>query len=949
MAADDKDLKDLEKLYDDARKDLEAALKTAQLGAELLQAPAAGGDAEKRRGEYKDKAAKLQDKLKKVQDNFDKIHEKCKPAAPSGTDQMLNRFGSGIADVDVDKGQQPFWEMASAEAPLTESVGSALSHDADKWRVCKACWGGIVKENEEVHFNTRCLVINKDEESKKQWKDKKVFQSMTGIWAVDEARKSLKKIDPKIPEDRDDPRLYLCLYTLNSPLCYSVGRSMRNFFFWGEKDAFQPFKNFAYSLHRAIVSEPKYAGTVFRAMDFKVPESLYTPGAVVTMPQATSASMDPNAVKAFLGKKAEGAAGPTGTILIMRCVSGRVIEKYSSYPEEREVLIATNTQFRSLGSPDDGVRKLLQSALGTDISNITVVELKEIEFLCWGDLPDLLTPEERARNQKLLKGIKELRKEWKAEGKTRNARCKVTMEQKEVYTPLSTTMPEDRGSQKTLLQLAAQVPENQEVVSLMVAKLSYERMPEVFDDALSTALGMNKDRTHEGTIAILLSKGADVSTLKKRNRKLTPDLALLACACKWPIIEKVKAVMEKAAVVEFWNPGYEGKTVLHAAALRNRKDLLDRDHLISDKLKLDVVDDFQRTPLFVAAESGSEGALDALIKAGADFNKTEEEGCSPCYTAARHGHYLCVKRLMEAKADPNAHSKKRRTPSWVAASFGHTDIIKLLADPKAAGVKADCGKANMNLADTNGLTPLMAAAANGHADTLTAIIKQGKADLDIADNAGETALWKAAQNGGTYIIRLLIQLGANPDKPDKKGHTPCHTAVLRGHVDALRVLVVEGNAALGDAPAAVKSSKLVGPKRGDLRKVLRKTKKEGVVWPADFNKPQEDEQVEFAEDEMEYAKEKRRRGSADSSDSGPICAGPPKKQTGRAKQMDRSDSSSSGPICAGPPKKQTGRAKQMVDSDDSSDSGPVGHNSRPPRRMDDSDSSDGMVGGRPPA
>eukprot|EP00756_Hemistasia_phaeocysticola_P024735 Hpha_TRINITY_DN15966_c0_g2::TRINITY_DN15966_c0_g2_i2::g.75681::m.75681 len=138
-----------------------------------------------------------------------------------------------------------------------------------------------------------------------------MFKEMTAEWAVQDAERVLRNRKAWNWE----PYKFVAMYTLNSPLCYTVGSAMRKYAFEDDPSVFVPKKDFAYSLHRALMSLPKFKGTVFRAMNFKVPDALYTPGAVVTMPHATSASTEPGVVKDFLGKP--GPEGVEGTILIL--------------------------------------------------------------------------------------------------------------------------------------------------------------------------------------------------------------------------------------------------------------------------------------------------------------------------------------------------------------------------------------------------------------------------------------------------------------------------------------------------------------------------------------------------------------------------------------------------------------------------------------------------------
>ena len=60
-------------------------------------------------------------------------------------------------------------------------------------------------------------------------------------------------------------------------------------------------------------------------------------GCVVTWNQPSSASSDPRVAKTFL--RGRGQPHASGTVFIIKSLSGRCIEKYSVHPEEHEVCL----------------------------------------------------------------------------------------------------------------------------------------------------------------------------------------------------------------------------------------------------------------------------------------------------------------------------------------------------------------------------------------------------------------------------------------------------------------------------------------------------------------------------------------------------------------------------------------------------------------------------------
>jgi len=73
--------------------------------------------------------------------------------------------------------------------------------------------------------------------------------------------------------------------------------------------------------------------------------------------------------------------------------------------------------------------------------------------------------------------------------------------------------------------------------------------------------------------------------------------------------------------------------------------------------------------------------------------------------------------------------------------------------------------ADPNLAARNGDTPLIAAARVGYLGAAGDLLRM-KAKVDAANRMGETALIVAVQNRHAPFVKMLLDLGADPDKTD---------------------------------------------------------------------------------------------------------------------------------------------------------------------------------------
>ena len=80
-------------------------------------------------------------------------------------------------------------------------------------------------------------------------------------------------------------------------------------------------------------------------------------------------------------------------------------------------------------------------------------------------------------------------------------------------------------------------------------------------------------------------------------------------------------------------------------------------------------------------------------------------------------------------------------------------------------------RADPNIADGSGQTPLFAAVQLGWADGIQALLAR-RADVDAAGPLGQTPLSRAVQNYDVAAVRLLLAAGANPNRQDSSGRSP---------------------------------------------------------------------------------------------------------------------------------------------------------------------------------
>jgi ankyrin repeat protein len=173
--------------------------------------------------------------------------------------------------------------------------------------------------------------------------------------------------------------------------------------------------------------------------------------------------------------------------------------------------------------------------------------------------------------------------------------------------------------------------------------------------------------------------------------------------------------------------------------------------LIEQKVKIDVEDYDQRTPIIWAASSGSSEALLELYKAGSDPLKHEKDGLTALHCAASRGHLNCLKVLIEqCQCSVNIMDNNNCTPIFYAATLNQPEVCEALINYGA----------NLHVQDSKGRTVYHCAAARGQLNCLK-IICQKNADIWLKNRRGDTPIHEAFYNKklGNIFSRLLTFFG----------------------------------------------------------------------------------------------------------------------------------------------------------------------------------------------
>jgi len=152
----------------------------------------------------------------------------------------------------------------------------------------------------------------------------------------------------------------------------------------------------------------------------------------------------------------------------------------------------------------------------------------------------------------------------------------------------------------------------------------------------------------------------------------------------------------------------------------------------------------QQKDVFNVARSGTVEEMRELMKIDKDtINTLNHMGFSPLILACYRGNAPVAEFLAKNVSNINYNSSNG-TALAAAAVKGNTALVKVLLE----------NKANPNLADGQGMTPLLYAAQFDNKE-IVALLLHYKADKNMADNEGKKPMDYAVFNKSREMIALL--------------------------------------------------------------------------------------------------------------------------------------------------------------------------------------------------
>ncbi|TGO47458.1 hypothetical protein BOTNAR_0524g00050 [Botryotinia narcissicola] len=224
----------------------------------------------------------------------------------------------------------------------------------------------------------------------------------------------------------------------------------------------------------------------------------------------------------------------------------------------------------------------------------------------------------------------------------------------------------------------------------------------------------------------------------------------------------------------------DGNTALHMAIEWGHLEVI-MLLLEQECFQVDTENENKWTPLHCAAKIGRPKIVEQLLALGANSLNKTADGATPLHIAAEKGHLRVFQILMSAGQDAlQIRDELEFFPFMLAVQNGHLSLVQELMQSWSF--------------KTDDLYPLHIAATQDNCEMIELLLRYSqnwtkKANIDVGNDTGDTPLSVAVRYGHIEIMKVLIQHGADINATNNKNDTPIFIAAYAGNTEVVRALL----------------------------------------------------------------------------------------------------------------------------------------------------------------
>lgn len=256
-------------------------------------------------------------------------------------------------------------------------------------------------------------------------------------------------------------------------------------------------------------------------------------------------------------------------------------------------------------------------------------------------------------------------------------------------------------------------------------------------------------------------------------------------------------------------------------AVESKRDVIEKLSLLEDHdWFLDQVDEDGNSLFHVAAEMEDLALIDFCIDAGLNINAKNKEGERPLHVAVSIGAVDAVRRLVNEGANPGLwfiSGGEKYNLLHIATGFGNHEVIKAMLESPSLEINAVTGygqksalhlaaeidngraigllaakRADLNIRDKDGNTPLHLAISSGNIKAARALLEAGANPSSANHKHLQPLMIAADKKRGQYMVSLLIFHDAQVNSRDAGHWTPLHYAARAGNLQSVKMLTNAG-------------------------------------------------------------------------------------------------------------------------------------------------------------